>query len=376
MDPCRDYVDIARNSYPPTLLGVYAILAPMPYKAQRLAWIVLEWLALLASVALLARIIRRPDQRLLFVTVAILFFAGGNFWRLHVERGQYYVFVVLLWSVALYRCMNKKTDGILAGLLIGLAASLRPTGLVALAPLWMLGLRRTALAMLLGVGLAVAATMPLSGIRGWQDYVRMVELLGQQTAHPGALDAFGGGPTPPPPPVIEGCTNLRNPMTTETANVALPAVLARLGEKWPAFTSAIAGVANKIACAAMLAVFGVAMLVTRRRGYGPRYVMAISIAMVLAIDYFVPIRCGYADVLFLLPIALLMPGLMHRAYAPSLLLVMLGLVVGYVAAMTGHAGTWLRNMMVMAGLACYLLVAWRRRTFRRGTAAIEPPDMQ
>ena len=53
LDPMRRHPGPSRATYPPTLLLMYAPLAELPYRTQRITWALLEWTALAASLGVL-----------------------------------------------------------------------------------------------------------------------------------------------------------------------------------------------------------------------------------------------------------------------------------------------------------------------------------
>ena len=126
-----DHVQLSRCTYPPTLLLFYSPFSELSYPVQRKLWALLEWSAFFASVWLLSSLIHDSAARVWFWIVAAGLFGGSAFWRLHVERGQYYVFVVFLLSLGyfLQRKLHHRGDmaaGILNGIAIVLNARIRP----------------------------------------------------------------------------------------------------------------------------------------------------------------------------------------------------------------------------------------------------------
>ena len=121
LDPCHD-PQVHRLTAPPPTLLLYALIAPLPYQTERLVSWLCEWLALIASVVLLARAIPEHRQRILFLLAAMYFFVLSGFWRIHVERGQVYVFHLLLLSaaanVSLRNNLNTWWGGILSASLL------------------------------------------------------------------------------------------------------------------------------------------------------------------------------------------------------------------------------------------------------------------
>src|SRR5581483_6510387 len=94
------------SAYSPALLLLYAPLCEIQYHLQRMIWGGLEWGALVASIFLLHRLIPTLWTRRFFLACSLLFFIASPFWRLHVERGQYYVFLLLLEVVSLFVFMR------------------------------------------------------------------------------------------------------------------------------------------------------------------------------------------------------------------------------------------------------------------------------
>src|SRR5262249_1620013 len=160
---------------------------------------------------------------------AMFFFAFGDFWRLHVERGQVYAFHLLALSAGVYLCLRRNSAEVLppppsrgrvasgrldspspppprvpppppprhlppsppppralpregggshlaswaAGVAFGVAAAFRPN-LIVLAPAFLvLGKWRTGLGTLLTAAVAVAATLPLAPPGVWRSYLEM-----------------------------------------------------------------------------------------------------------------------------------------------------------------------------------------------------------
>src|SRR5262249_52159803 len=104
LDPLQRTTQPRRWTYPPTALLFYSIFAWLPYSLQRLLWAALEWLALFLSLSLLNRTIASSLAKLVFTTLAFYFFVTAELWRFHVERGQFYVFVLLAISLGLFFC--------------------------------------------------------------------------------------------------------------------------------------------------------------------------------------------------------------------------------------------------------------------------------
>lgn len=102
------------------------IPAEAPYKLQAWIWWMFSWLSILLSIILLAKSIRKKENRLLFVFISLLFFCSSYFWRLHLERGQGYIVFTLLFSALLFNLRkNKFNKDQLIGVILGFLCVLR-----------------------------------------------------------------------------------------------------------------------------------------------------------------------------------------------------------------------------------------------------------
>ena len=135
-----DQSGLSRCTYPPTLLWFYAPLSSLKYLTQRVIWAVLEWCAFIASVVVLSACIESRNTRYWFLVAAIGLFGSSFFWRLHVERGQYYIFVVLLISIGML-VLLKTQQTVVAGIFWAIAICLRPTVGLLVVP-WLMGTQR------------------------------------------------------------------------------------------------------------------------------------------------------------------------------------------------------------------------------------------
>jgi hypothetical protein len=357
-DPGQQFAGLSRCTYPPPLLLVYAPLSPLPYPLQRGLWMVLEWLALVAAVAVACRF--SPSARLRFLTAAVgLGLVGASYvWRFHVERGQYYVFIALLLATAVRLLLACRRDHLGAGALLGLAVALRPPVAIILLPLWLGGLRKTALAGAGTAALCVTATLPLGGVTAYTNYLRVAtawEVI--------MLDWAKAGQEYGVPPretgVVDGFRNkeldLRGPSWTVGRLLNrqdLPAVF-----RTPAGQKAVYA-------AALAAWLGLFYLANRTRPFSVRETVQAGLWLVVFTDYFLPLRVEYADVLYLVPMAAVVPALALRRNRAWLLWVILAWLP--VVAVTGpHSGVYWASMVPARGLillaACGMPVvaAWR-----------------
>jgi hypothetical protein len=348
LDPVKRSPGLSRLTVPPSSLLLYSPFAWLPYGAQRWLWFWLEWAGLLASIALLARLVGR-QRRLLFVILALLFFAASSFWRLHVERGQYYVFVLLALGASAFLTVARRNIGWWPGILIGLAVALRPTTLVIPVLLFAVGRFRLALSAAATAAVCVLATLPLGGIGVWHSYVELIDARGQLFTDFHYMDSHFG-PAKAVPGTVEG-TELQRSLPDNSSNTTLHAVYRMMvGD------AAAKGIQFDINTVAKLCQLGILaaglvwMMAVRRRSTA-RLAFALAVMVTLLAEFFVPSRVGYADITYLLPLALLMrrlfPQTMPTFAATTLLL---GLTASQVNLLGTGVATWARSLLVVGAL--------------------------
>lgn len=365
LDPVAYYeLGFSRCVHPPTLLVATGLHSWMPYRTQRYVVFLLSWTALLVSIALLARAVRPARPRLIFVLLALVFFGGGYFWRLHVERGQKYVYLTLLISIAVWLAVRAHRGGWLAGAAMGLVAAVRPTAWLMLLLLWVLRQGRMTAAAAITAVAFVAMTLPVGGMHLWQRYgehMAMHEKFAVDLipVRPVPINARPSGWE-----MVEGC-NFGRVLPHNQYNFVVHNLFAVLHRdvstwrrwlpptRWRAATKWLAG--------ACIVVFVVLLAPLWKRRVPVRYTLAFALMSMIIIDYFVPQRWQYVDVLFLPPLALLMPLMLRR---PSLRWLFGMLLAGLVA---GHGfadfvppwwATLLRSVLVVAALSTCLVVVW------------------
>lgn len=363
LDPAHDW-KVHRLTVPPTTLWLYAPLTPLPYRAIRLISCLLEWLALAVSLALLVRLVPRTQGRVLFLAVAVAFFVLGDFWRMHLERGQVYVFHLLALSAGAYCCRGRKLDSWGAGLAFGIAAAMRPN-LMLLAPAFLiLGKWRTGLGTALTCAAAVLAAAAASPAGSWQSYLRVGDAYYASVWAPETL------PDIPPPQtngIVEGYDFACHSQGVCSASFA---VFYQHGRQAGVLPAVDLGAVSK-ACMVGVSVALLALLWLRRKEhYSHRLALALILTVALDVEFFLPHRWGYVDVMLLLPLALLGSRLLAGGRSAGAL-VLLVLVTGY--CLSWHSlfvASLLRAYGVMGVLTGLAGAAWLRRPLRPGTKLI------
>ena len=166
-DPGRRHPGPSRATYPPTLLMLYVPLSGLPYQTQRVIWFLLEWSALVASLALLVGVVRSRAARTAFLR------AGDVLLRvrrpLAIPRRARAILRVRPPADGPGDPIARPTraGGLADRHFFGLAAALRPTFFLMAVPLALLGYRKSAAAMAATLATAVALTLPWVGLQGW-----------------------------------------------------------------------------------------------------------------------------------------------------------------------------------------------------------------
>jgi len=314
-DPDRYALQFSRCTYAPTLLWLYAPFAKLAFTTQRWIWWCLEWTALLSSIYLLGQLMASSVVRNAFFLLAVVFFACGPFWRLHVERGQYYVFVLLGTVATVWLCLGRKgaegyarRDHWWNGLPLGLVISVRLTPVVMVPALWLAGYRKTAYGAAGFALILIASTFSFGGARLWPSYFRNVSLQSRYVTD-AAFFAAAKQNLPAVPQTIEGIRQFEILQTLKRnvtfACEVMPRIAARVHflsdpAKWNLYGMVVAG----LICAA----FTMAMIWSN--ALPARDALGCVLLLGVLMDFFLPFRWAYVDVTLLAPFALLFPGML------------------------------------------------------------------
>jgi hypothetical protein len=374
LDPGRRHPGPSRATYPPTLLTLYVPLAGLPYRAQRVIWFLLEWSAMVASLVLLDGVLRSRTARTALLALGLFCFVAGDLWRFHVERGQFYVFVLLLLACATRSLIRHGPSGAQAGILLGLATALRPTFFLMAVPLAFLGYRKSAASMAGTLAVAIALTLPWVGLRGWASYLANLQVWEESAAaEDGGEDMLlhRYGPAWAAPTTAEGIDFMHN-LTIETGGSTF------LANFHPLYSSArrlvalppLLTIARFALLAFVLAAGTLAARLGRRsQAFSPRFVAAFAALLAIDAEYFVPIRYSYADILFLHPLAMLMPALVRfDRLGLARTFVIAGLILGQYRSLLGGLAEPVEFLLVTFGLTvCLLQLAARPRPMPRSS---------
>jgi hypothetical protein len=135
------YPGASKVTVPPTVLFAYVPFAELSHRTQQLIWWALQWIAMVVTIFALLRSFNTAERQRIFLLAAVFCFIGSWFWRLHVERGQYYIFLTLFFCLDIAALRREKRHPAWLGVPIGISAALRPTYVVLIPMLWFMGER-------------------------------------------------------------------------------------------------------------------------------------------------------------------------------------------------------------------------------------------
>ena len=204
---------VTKTTVSPALLVLYAPLAALPYRAAEFAWLIAQWLLLLATLGLWLRTGTPP----LKLWLAALFVVGFTFtpgWRWEAERGQCYTLLAFLLAYVLAPGrVGRRADDFLAGAVAGVLVALRPSNVVLL-PFLTMHRPRQFMGALAGLLAAFAAPVLLHA-QVWLEYLTAMQ-TNSGYYRDGTLPPR---PSQPFPATIEG-----TPLATMSAMTSYPFV--------------------------------------------------------------------------------------------------------------------------------------------------------
>jgi hypothetical protein len=126
-------------------------------------------------ITMLSRILPSKNYyRIGFVLIALVGFAGSYFWRLHVERGQYSIFILFFLVFGIYRLIESNQESVGPGVSFGLALSMHPPVIAILSFLVIQKHYRTAICAITTAVLIGLLTLPFGGTDLWRDWNKLV----------------------------------------------------------------------------------------------------------------------------------------------------------------------------------------------------------
>ncbi len=326
-------IPVARVTVPPTVLLFHNLVSPLPYSTQRWIWFFFQWALFLGTIYLLSRRAETREGKIAIWILALLFIAGSQFFRLHVERGQIYLLYTFLFALTLDLFAREKTTA--SALVLGYLISLRAPFIFALIPFLLYKKFSFVSFVAGGALLSVLLTGLFFPLNLWKSYEQSAAFQGAMRANPSTNFASPGVD------IAEGM-NIRAFLSVPGEDSSLQRIIRSVTGVW------IDG-----AMLALLLIIATAMLaffVYRSRNWIPAgvypppadgmtdriFLMGITFTMLA--ELFIPApRWPYADVIWLIPLALMLKK-MGTAPRGALRSTVLGLMLAGLALNTGVHG--------------------------------------
>jgi len=162
-------------SFTPGLLLLYVPLSAIPFETQRAVYFCLDWLFAAFAFYLLQRILceTRLEKYLCWMIYAAFIVCSYSF-RLHLERGQYYMLLMLLTCCTAASIKSKRVDW-LSCFPSALLLVLRPTyGLLLPVALICFGARKWTWRVFVMAVLLFVSTLSFGGVSRWGGFLRVV----------------------------------------------------------------------------------------------------------------------------------------------------------------------------------------------------------
>lgn len=170
----------SRVTVSPSILLLHSPLANLPYFQQKIIWFTFQWSALVASCFLLISNFPNIIRRKITWILTLLFIFGSHFWRLHIAVGQIYILYVFLFSSAYFVLQKKlKYSEIIAGILIGLTASLRFPIIVIILPMIIFKKFKLLVATLTVFCLSLISSFIIAKPQAWSSYFSAMTTIGK-----------------------------------------------------------------------------------------------------------------------------------------------------------------------------------------------------
>ena len=317
LDPADNAaIPVARVTVPPTTLLLQSSISRPPYLAQRYIWFFFQWLLLLASIFILTRLTSSPAARKMIWILGLLFISGAYFWRLHVERGQMYIFYVFLFTLSLYTYQkfgDEKKNQSIAGFILGYLASLRPPFLFAFIPFLLYKKIRFSSFAVLGFTASILFTSIFLPPSLWVSFYNSASFQGTMRTEEGTnFRAIGADRA-------EG-VELKNFLPVPGEDGSLQRIIHALSGRWPGNNALLALLFGTMA---LVIAYLYKFKILEPDGTN---LFFVGIALVFLSEFFIPApRWPYANVIWLIPLALIISSAVKIQKITPLLFVVFSL---------------------------------------------------
>ena len=357
-DPDQYVKGLSRCPYPPSLLLLYMPLSIFPYPLARVFSMVLEWSAMITIIAMLARTLPSHHYyRIGFIIISLIGFAGSYYWRLHVERGQYSIFILFFLGFGIYQLLESHRENLKSGVSFGLALSIHPPAVVIVFFLAIQKQYRTVVYTMATAAVIGLFTLPFGGTSLWRDWNRLVRLyedneagipLNNVSTIKERYPAEGFQPGKSLPSLTENSSTLA---MLKKAQNASGVDISPHANKWLAKIST-AGFALFLCLLFFWANY--------RKRFEPKFGWLFAVMVTMVLGFIAPVRFGYVNVQFMLLFALGLPYIVRpKAILPA--------AVTIFGLLSKASGTWQTLSMILPFVLILTISAINRisKSYRR-----------
>ena len=310
---------LSEDTYSPALLLLYAPLCETSWNTQRIIYFYLDWASILLCFFVLSYAFPISASRVALWFAFVLIVIAGLSFRLHLERGQYYIELSLLTCLAAV-CLVRRHDSWFCAFPLALLVLFRPT--YAICILCLLVFRRFRLAAIASSLCLVlfALTLPFAGIRDWENYFNEIRFNQVETAG-AAYAKVSAPPSATQRQIIEGVDfshslsypgYLADRTLTGVAQGSVSRFLTRFLHRIASSASTLERLNStglSLACLSDLAL----MYSFSRRRVGGLVPIAFLFLAPLNLELFAPQRFAYCDVTILVPVLLLTAAVLEKS---------------------------------------------------------------
>lgn len=288
---------ISRAQVTPAVLTFFSIFAGFSFKTIKIIWFLTQWSFLIGSIALLANSTKCWLKSRIIWIFSLIVISGSSFWRLHVERGQSYIFYIFLIALS-YWIYNRNFKGnhIVSGFFIGLAITTRPTYILMCIPILIYKKFKIMLGIISGTIIGILIPFVYGNFSIWKSYFTMSNIF---------ANSFINGPNVlssgiVPDRVVEGLSNLKTmaPMhVSDTSVISVFKYILKIDLTWNSLI---------ILLLLVLAIATIILIIFREGSNNIKLIFLIGLVLSLIAAFFLPApRYSYQNVIWLLLFAVL-----------------------------------------------------------------------
>lgn len=159
----------------PVTLFLHSFIKNNNYICQQKLWLFTQWILILLTLILFSELAASGIKSKIICIFGLAFILGSDFWRLHVERGQIYVFYTFLMTLAYYISIKYKKYNFFSGVILGITSGFRLHTIFFSIPLLIFKSYKIFAGMISGFIISIFITVKLYGINIWKEYFNGVE---------------------------------------------------------------------------------------------------------------------------------------------------------------------------------------------------------